>query len=85
MVVDTRVEKRYLIQFCANKVWRDVDCDFNGKWIKSFSMFEGNKFKPTIEELERAKKAESNFSDNLFRVVEKTIIILEESDKTRVR
>lgn len=85
MILDTKVEKRYLIQFCDNKTWRDVNCDFNGRWIKSFSMFEGSKSKPTVEHLDGAKKAESNYSDNLFRIIEKTIIILEESDRTRVR
>lgn len=85
MIIGSRIEKRYLIQFCDNQTWRDVHCRYNGKWNSSFEMYEGNKEKPSKKDLESAKIKESNFSDNLYRVIEKTIIFMEESDRTRVR
>lgn len=87
MKFHTKCIKRYVIQHCddTSETWYDVKCKYNGRYVQIISGFEGSDVKPTREDLDDAKMTVSNFSDSMFRIVEKTIVIIEEFDKTRVR
>lgn len=87
MILSTKTLKKYLIQHFDEETdqWFDVKCSFNGKYNFIVSTYEGNEKKPSTADIEQAKISVQNFSDSMFRVVEKTIVIIEESNKIRVR
>lgn len=87
MRLRTKSFKRYVIQYFDSDIdeWVDVKCDYNGKYNYFVSNYEGRPTRPSQADLEEAKIAVSNFSDSMFRIAEKTYIIVEEINKLRVR
>lgn len=87
MRLRTKCFKRYVIQYFDSDIdeWIDVKCEYNGKFNYFVSNHEGRTSKPSPSDMEAAKLAVSNFSDSMFRIAEKTYIIIEEFSKSRVR
>lgn len=87
MILSTKTVQKYLIQFFdeETKHWLDVPCWFNGGFNFVTRTYEGADRKPTELDIEEAKIAVNSFSNSMFRIVKKTIVIIDETDKLRVR
>lgn len=87
MIVSTKTVQKYLIQSFDEDAgkWYDVPCWFNASFNFITRTYEGADRKPTEEDMEEAKIAVNNFSNSMFRVVKKTIVIIDETNKLRVR
>lgn len=87
MILSTKSIKKYLIQYYDTSInkWINVDCPYNGSYNFVTRTLEGADRKPLSSDIEDAMKSVSNFADSMFRVVERTIIILDETNKLKIR
>jgi len=78
MKTTSKVRKKYVLQYCERpSVWVDIDCIYNGVYLADFGGYTGNKSKPTEKVFERIKKQINDFADNNYRVVERTIVLID--------
>lgn len=76
--VYSRVRKKYVLQY-RNKQgkWVDVKCDYNGTYLSDLGGCIGNKSKPSKKAMEKAMKHVNDFAVNNYRVIERTILFIE--------
>ena len=75
----TKTRKVYIIQYRkALARWVDVKCKFNGKYIAEFKGCIGSKYRPSEKDLEEAKVSANDFAKENYRVIERTILWVDE-------
>lgn len=76
--ISSRVRKKYVLQYRQKpNQWVDVRCDYNGVYLVDLGGCIGNKTKPSKKVMEKAMKMVNDFATNNYRVIERTIVFIE--------